>query len=306
MPSAYSTCLSPCSLTTLIRPPLLRLPPPGLLRAYLAAAGAAAKFFNSNLTIPRLAQGAPQQQVVAHLLHDPVQLLAAASTAMLGMWCSVAGFMPAIDLMQPQSLVLDTVVPSAALAMALARAYAGDKTFAAPALVAVLKASMLLGRAAVPAPDSPPMHFNVGMLAHQDVRELIMLGFAVSLEQLHVEYKGVSHQNLLPRLRTPAGGSSGAKGSKQVAVPPLHEELLQALLGVCRLAGLAPMSADLARHNGSLLPGAVNQALVGRVQDARSSGAPAARPVPAQSRQSGMVRWCPGSWPCPYTWRRSR
>lgn len=264
--------MPPCSLTTLVLPLLLRLPPPGLLRAYLAASSTAAKIFNSNPTIPRLAQGAPQQQLMAHLLHDPVQLLAAASTAMLGMWCSVAEFMPAMDLMQPQSLVLDTVTPSAALAMALARTYAGDKTFAAPALVAVLKACMLLARAAVPSPDYPSMQPNLSMVACQDVRELIPLGFAVSLEQLHVEYKGVSHQTLVPRLRTPAGGSSGAKGSKQVAVSPLHEELLQALLGVRRLAGLAPRSAALVRDNGSLLPGAVDCALVARVLDARSSG----------------------------------
>jgi hypothetical protein len=66
---------------------LLPPPPPGLLRAYVAAAGAAAKFFNSNPTIPRLAQGAPQQQVLGHLLHDPVQLLAGASTACSQLVC---------------------------------------------------------------------------------------------------------------------------------------------------------------------------------------------------------------------------
>lgn len=190
------------------------------------------------------------------------------------MWGSVAGFMPAMDLMQPHSLVLDTVVPSAALAMAVARAYAGDATFAAPALVAVLKAGMLLARAAVPASDYPSGQPNVSMLACQDVLELILLGFAVSLEQLHAECKGVSHQTLVPHLRTPAGGSSsGAKGSKEAAVSPLHEELLQALLGVRRLASLAPWRAELVRENASLLPGAADHTLMARGCGSHAYGA---------------------------------
>jgi hypothetical protein len=176
-----------------------------------------------------------------------------------------------MDLLQPQSRVRDTVLLSATLAMALARVYAGDAAFAAPALVPVLKACMLLARAAVPVPGNP-LEPDISMLACQDVLELVLLGFAVSLEQLHAECKGVSHQTLVPRLRTPAGGSSsGAKGSKQVAVSPLHQELLQALLGVRRLAGLAPVSAALVLANVSLMPGAVDCALVARVQDARSN-----------------------------------
>lgn len=100
-------------------------PVTGVLRAFAAAARAATAFFNSSPQIQRIEAAPSREEAAAQLLYDPVQLFAAASASLLTLWVRMGMLMRMLDLMQPGSLLLETVQPCAALCVALLRAYAG-------------------------------------------------------------------------------------------------------------------------------------------------------------------------------------
>lgn len=95
------------------------------MRALAAAARAAADFFNSSPSIQRVEAAPSLLEAAALVLYDPVHLYAAASCSLLTLWGSLTNMMPMLDVMQPGSLLLDTVQPCAAMCVALSRAYAG-------------------------------------------------------------------------------------------------------------------------------------------------------------------------------------
>jgi len=80
--------------------------------------------------------------------------------------------------------VLDSLLPIAALALQLARAYAADRAFCAAVLHPVLVAATAVARAAVAAPNHPKNALR-SVMARREVLDLVLLAFAVGTEQLH-------------------------------------------------------------------------------------------------------------------------
>ena len=213
---------------------------------------------------------------MVQLMNNPAHVFAAASSSVLMLWNNITDLMPPQELLAAGSLLLDTALPSATLAMALARAYAGDHAFCASVMFNVLPASHTIARAAV----AQPTDTYYGVLARQGVYELLLLGFAVYTGLLHAGYKGVSKQSLLPSMRAASSSSSSNGGScsrgrssasssskanknskaGRLAVSAHHEELLQALLGVRQLAALQDSTASTLLETMWLVPHAVCKA----------------------------------------------
>jgi hypothetical protein len=87
------------------------------------------------------------------LFDNPAHVFAAASNSLLQLWNTLVDFMPAPDLLSAHSLLQDAAVPAAALAMGLARAYAGDDVFCATVMYTVLAASRVFAHAAAANPE---------------------------------------------------------------------------------------------------------------------------------------------------------
>lgn len=130
----------------------------GLLKAYAAAAQAVVSFLSNNPQLPRASQTAAALHV--QLMGKSAHMLASAGNAMLLLWNSLMLLMPTTQLLSAQSLLLDSALPTATLAMALARAYASDEVFCGTVMWQVLGASCTLaaaaasGKAGRPAPRS--------------------------------------------------------------------------------------------------------------------------------------------------------
>lgn len=129
----------------------------GLLDAFAAAAQAAAKFLADDSQPPRSNPTASAQEAALLLFNNPAHVFAAASTSLLQLWNTLVHFMPAKELLSAQSLLQDTALPAATLAVALARAYAGDKVFCASVMWPVLAASCSLAVAAATGPAGMPL-----------------------------------------------------------------------------------------------------------------------------------------------------
>jgi hypothetical protein len=82
------------------------------------------------------------------LSDNPAHVFAAASSSLLQLWNILVDFLPAAELLSLQSLLQDAAVPAATLAMALARAYAGDSVFCATVTYTVLATSRCFAHAA--------------------------------------------------------------------------------------------------------------------------------------------------------------
>jgi hypothetical protein len=63
------------------------------------------------------------QQAVLQVMNNPLHLFAAASNVVLLLWDTVADLTPVAQLLPAGSMLLDSAVPAASLAMTLARAY---------------------------------------------------------------------------------------------------------------------------------------------------------------------------------------
>lgn len=167
---------------------------------------------------------------------------------LIGLWTSLTRLLPELDVLQPHSPLVDTALPCAALCMALAHAYAGDRAYGAATIATVMDAGGTMARGTAPLRGVPWSTAvpNISVLAHQEVFELLLLGLQVATERVYTEQKGVSRQRLASSLCMPAASSSKTgKCSKQseqqaVAVSPHHQELLHALLGVREVADLHP------------------------------------------------------------------
>jgi hypothetical protein len=263
--------------------------PAGLLQAYTAAAMAASSTISLNPPAPRADPTQSVKEVMVLLMDNPAHVFAAASSSLLMLWNKMTDLMLAQELLAAASPLLDTVLPSATLALALARAYAGDHAFCASVMSHVLPASFTIARAAGALPRPADTYY--GVLARQDVYELLLLGFAVYTGLLHAKCKGVSKQSLLPSMRTASSSSSnGGSGSRgrssagssskanknskagRLAVSAHHEELLHALLGVRQLAALEEGTAATVLEAMWLIPHAVCEAGRVRVQEAHSLG----------------------------------
>lgn len=117
--------------------------PAGLLKAISVAATAAAPLINTKQQ--QLPRGDPTQAttpVVLQLMNNPLHLFAAASNALILLWDTIADLVPVAELLPADSIMLDSAVPAASLAMALARAYAGRREFCAPVMYTVLTAAL--------------------------------------------------------------------------------------------------------------------------------------------------------------------
>jgi hypothetical protein len=121
----------------------------GLLKAYAAAAQTAADFFSSNPQLPRASEAAAALQAADQLLDHPAHVFAAASNFLMLLGNTLVQLVPSNQLLSAQSLLQDTTVPAATLAMALARAYACDAVFVATVMWQVLAASGFFVGAAV-------------------------------------------------------------------------------------------------------------------------------------------------------------
>ena len=112
---------------------------------------------------------------------------------------------------------------------------------------------------------------------------MLLLGLAAGTGLLHAEYQGASAQALLPSLRsrdsTTASGSTSSRGSgtgsKRLAVPAHHEELLQALVGMRQLAALHDSTVTETTKQMGCISLAVIKASGARFSDAYSTGAAA-------------------------------
>jgi hypothetical protein len=145
-------------------------------------------------------------------MDNPVHLITGASNSLLLMWSTIADLMLDSELLSDGSILQDTAVPSASLAMVLARAYAGDQAFCAPVMYHVLATALMLAQAAVAAP--PDKHHST--MVCQEVFELLLLCFAVGTGLLHAEYNCISQHSLLPSMRVTDGSSGGSSSSKDL------------------------------------------------------------------------------------------
>jgi hypothetical protein len=83
-------------------------------------------------------------------MNDPAHMFAAASNSLLLLWNAFVQLMPTKELLSAHSLLRDTALPAVQLAMALARAYAGDKVFCSTVMPQVLAASCAFTSAGSP------------------------------------------------------------------------------------------------------------------------------------------------------------
>jgi hypothetical protein len=206
----------------------------------------------------------------------------------LTLWISLTRLLPELDILQTNSPLVDTAVPCAALCMALARVYAGDLAYGATMVATAMDVASCMARGVVPIREpwcsAVP---NVSVLAQQDVFELLLLGLQVATERVYVEQDGVSRQRLAPNLCPPAASSSGSKAGKQskqsqqqaVAVPPHHQELLHALLGVREVPDLHPSTSFSVLYPFNLYVAAMCETCRARQQNAHAL------------RAGGLVPW---------------
>jgi hypothetical protein len=247
--------------------------PAGLLEAYSAAVQAAASFLSASPQLPRSNSSPQPDQTISQLMDNSVHLIMGASNTLLLLWNTIADLMLDPELLSDGSILQDSAVPSASLAMVLARAYAGDHVFCAPVMYHVLATALMLARAAVAAP--PDKHHST--MVCQEVFELLLLCFAVGTGLLHAQYNGSSQQSLLPSIRVTSGSgggcSSSSKDSKpgRLAVSAHHEELLKALVGVWQLPASDEHTAAAVMDHMWLIPHAVCEAGRVRLRQAYSS-----------------------------------
>lgn len=180
----------------------------------------------------------------------------------------------------------------------------------AVAFPSILDAAACVARAAVPSQNCPaePDGF---VLAREEVLELILFVYAVGLQLLHADYRGLSRQKLAqgissssssqPSARASsaassqrASSSSSSKGSRgngtsgsssstaisnmHVPVPPHHQELLHSLIGVRQVdvSQYKPV-ADIVLANMSVIVAAVGDAVLTRIEDALGMSASSRR-----------------------------
>jgi hypothetical protein len=118
----------------------------GLLKAYAAAAQAAATFLSSQSQFPRAASAV---QAAEQLMDNPVHAFAAASYFLVRLGNNLVQLVPSNELLSAHSLLQDVTVPAAKLAMALARGYACDNCFGDTVMSPVLAATSFFVVAAV-------------------------------------------------------------------------------------------------------------------------------------------------------------
>ena len=192
--------------------------------------------------------------------------------------------------MHNNSPLLDTVAPTASLALTLARRYAGHK-LGPIVMSAVLQVASVFTESAFCFEPGTAADVANSVLARLDVFELVLLAYGVGAQLRHSQYNGKSKQKLLPSLQTPASGSSSsssgggkssnkARGSKgasssssnssrtsAVEVAPNHQELLHVLLGVREVTGASSQDSytwEVAREYTSWIHYAINKVMGAR------------------------------------------
>lgn len=195
------------------------------------------------------------------------------------MWCVVSDWMSPLEILSPKSLLLPTVVPTAAMAVAAARRYASDKQRCTPGMTVVLMAADAVAQAALQYhPDTGASTPASAVLACQDVMELVLLAFAVGVQQLHAESKGVSSLKL-PKSSSSSSSSGSSSASRKtswrIAVSPNHQELLHVLLGTRQLDNIHLAARELMRDRSvTAAAESINRICAARFHTIKAAGQP--------------------------------